>query len=243
MNSQSILSMVAMARTRANQQNSPLFSDQQELIPWTRDSAKQIYNILVQRHIDWYTVQRPLSLSAGREAYALPSDYQQMNAVYMVYNNGSSGLGTVYKEMLPQFQRADWGRYAYTVSGRTWPVGYRIQASNIYFTPVSRIDYNNAIELQYTPQWSGPLTDWSPFDISLPNGWDEWVVLDVMIKMGSKANLNVAEMRKDKAEVEKRVLAGASSRTAEPPKKKDIYAMSRGHWYSGTPGGAAYWAV
>lgn len=243
MNSASVLTIVAEARRRFDQRNSTTFNDSIELIPWTRDSLKQIYEIVTQAWRDWYTVRRPMSLSGGVERYSLPSDVRALVGVYMVYNNGVTGQPGAYKELLHEMPRSDWGRYGTSNIWRRWPMLYRMQNKDLYFTPVPSIDYVNAIELQYVPQWRGPLLDWTPIDDVLPNGWEEWVVLDVAIKMAVKLKMDTDAFLQQKMEIQKRIVQGAASRTAEPPKKRDIYSYSRYTWYNGTPGGPATWAI
>lgn len=242
-NSASVQQLVGQVRTRIDVQNAPLFSDQFELIPWVRDSHKQLYEIITQRWLDWYTIRRPMSLAAGTDSYSLPPDFRAMKAVYMVYTNTGGVANNGYREELRQFGRAEWGRYNYTATNRQWPFAYYIQNNRMLMTPVSVQDYVNAMELQYVPQYKGPVLDWTPIDPILPNGWEEWIVLDVMLKMGSKARFNVAQVQQDKMEIEKRVITGASSRSADPPQMRDVNAIPSYNWWAGTPGGPATWAL
>lgn len=243
MNSESVMTLVARVRTRSGEANSATFSDTSELIPWVRDSLKQIYEILTQRWVDWYTVIRPLSLSAGRERYALPSDYRAGCAVYMVYPQANNSPAGVYKERLQQMQRTDWGKWNYLTTYRNWPMAYRIQGTQLYMNPVPTMDYVNAVELQYVPQWRGPLTDWSSIDPVLPNGWEEWVVLDVLQKMAVKKSIDTTDILRQKSEAQNRVLTGAMNRNPDPPQMTDVYQVSSGlTWYATTPGGGS-WAI
>ncbi len=241
-NSASINYLVGTARSRMGLQNSPTFDDQAELIPWCRDSLKQMHELLTQAWRDWYTVKRPLSLSQGRERYALPSDFRAMTAVYMIYNNGPTAYGP-YREELREMSRQQWGKFTPINTIRNWPMMFRIEGPYIYFSPVATVDYRNCIELEYVPQYNGPLTDWSPIETTLPNGWEEWILLDLCLKMQVKMNLDTSDVKAQKQEVMARILMGANYRSSDPPKKKDIFQTGSGSWFMGTPGGANTWSM
>jgi hypothetical protein len=243
-NSYSVASLVGTIRTRTSQINSAQFSDTVELIPWVRNSLKQLYEVLTSRWVDWYTIQRPLSLQTFVERYTLPADYRAMQAVYMVYQN--AGAGSVYREQLRGMPRSKFGRYGNLNVARRWPLLYRIEAGKLFLTPAPSADYVNAIEFHYTPQWSGPLLDWSPIDVNgatLPNGWEEFVVLDVMQKMMMKNGKDINDILKMKTEVMNRVVAGAAQRDSEPPQMRDVYDTGSNACYNGTPGGLQTWAL
>ena len=240
-NSQSINTLVTTIRQRSNQVNSVTFDDTTELKPWIKQSLAQLYEILVSRWNNFYTVPRVLSLLQGQDAYSLPSDFRAMVNVYLLFNNGQ------YRQQLQLCTEEEYGKYGPQTVGTYgyWPFAYFIQRSTLFLTPAPQQDYYNAIEFQYVPQYSAPLLDYSPIDDVLPNGYEEWVVLDVLLKMNGKTRLlNGDDIARQKMDQEKRLVAAAAVRDGQAPIMKDIYLADQGStWRYGTPSGPQTWAV
>lgn len=233
---QTINSLVTKVRQRADQINSTTFDDATELKLWVRASLVQLYEIFTQRSADWYTVSVPLSLSAGQEAYSVPSDFKALSTVFALFNRGA------YRAPLREFEHSEFGRYANPMYAQR-PMAYRLIRNLIYIQPVPTIDAFNALELVYTPQHRGPLLDYTPIDEVMPPGYDEWVVLDVLQKMSVKTRLqNMDDILKSKGEVQARLLAGIKSRTNVAPRMRDAMAPIYGPGGSALPSGPIYWA-
>jgi hypothetical protein len=234
-NSQSVYSLIATIRQRSDMGNSATFDDLVELVPWVRQSLAQMHEILVSRWVDYYTIKRPLTIQANVERYTLPSNFRAMNAVYLLFQSGG------YKQQLRGMSRAEMGKYGNNLSP-TCPFGFCIEANKLYLGPRPSQTYVNAIELHYTPQYRGPLLDWTTIDSELPNGWEEWVVLDVIQKMKTKINQNTDDVLRLKQDVQARVIAAAAIRNSEPPQMRDIFETNTFTWYNGSPGGLQTWA-
>lgn len=240
-NNQSVQSLVTLVRSRTDQTNSPTFNDATELMPWVRQSLAQLYEIMCSRWIDWYVIRRPLTLAANQEFYTLPSDFRAMNDVYLLYSGGlyREKLNLIPHEQIGLYnnQQNAWGR---------WDIQYRIQGNNLYLTPVGTtqtFNFINAIELWYVPQYRAPLLDYSTIDLVLPDGWEEWVVLDVMEKMNIKLRLDMTANVSMKAEQANRLLAASSVRDGEAPQMSDAWTSNwtRRLWVNAVPGGPVLW--
>ncbi len=236
-NSQTINSLVALVRTRTDQVNSTTFDDETDLKPWIRASLAQLYELLTSRWLDYYTISRPISLLANQQSYSLPPDFRAMCDVYLLYNAGK------YRERLQVFPPNQLGRYSNENLWRRWPMFYRIQRNQIFFTPPPDRDLANAIEIMYVPQYKAPLLDFSTIDDILPNGWDEWVVLDVMEKMNIKLRLDLTPVQQAKAQMAQRLLAASSVRDGEAPQMMDSYIYPRWTWLNGIPSGPFQWVA
>jgi hypothetical protein len=173
---------------------------------------------------------------ANVERYTLPSDFRSMQAVYMLFQAGQVRM------KLTSFTREEYGPPNNGLTQARWPLKYIIQGGRIIFTPRPSADALNAVEFMYTPQWNGPLLDWSPIDMTLPNGWEEWVVLDVLQKMRTKLNLDTSDVMQAKMEMTARVIAAASKRSGDPPQMRDIYTVQTNPWYNSNPSGVGTWA-
>lgn len=238
MNTETINLLVARVRQRSDQINSQTFDDASELKVWIRGSLAQLYDLLCQRASDYYTTCRPVSLIAGQEAYSLPSDFKSLADIYALYNGGKNRL------RLRSFDIDDFG----ALNGPMAPTGdfsYRIMRNLLYVQPTPQVDYYNALELHYVPQYRGPLLDYTSIDDVLPNGWDEWVTLDVLQKMSVKARLlNMDDIIKSKMQMENRLLTSASIRDAYAPVMRDgTINNGYGLYTQGPPMGPLYWSI
>lgn len=237
MHSFNLNQLVSRVRQRSDQINSQTFDDASELKPWIRGSLAQLYDMLCLRAGDYYTTCRPLSLIAGQEAYPLPSDFKSLTDVYVLYSGGKDRL------RIPSFNIDDFGRLNDPGPAGA-PVGFRIMRNLIYVQPTPVGDYYNAMEIHYVPHYRAPLLDYTSIDEVLPNGWEEWVVLDVLQKMSVKARLlNMDDILKTKQAQEVRLLQSASIRDAYAPVMRDGYAERGNMRTVGAPMGPIYWSI
>lgn len=237
-NEQYIYKLVTRVRQRSDQLNSDTFDDVTELIPACHGSLAQLYEIMVSTWRDWYTIPRPLSLIGGQIAYSLPSDLRALNDVFLMFDGGKSRVG------LDQFEPWDLGRCTNTLAGQM-PTAYCVMRGLLYLVPGPSSDIPNAIELSYVPQYKAPLLNYTPMDDVLPNGWDEWVICDVLQKMSVKTRLsNMEDIIASKKEAFDRLTKGAYQRTGNAREMRDAYASGIGAWATGgNVGGSAIWAV
>jgi len=233
---QTINSLVTRIRQRSDQIGSDTFDDETELKPWIRGSLAQLHEILCQRAVDYYTTARPLSLIAGQEAYSLPSDFKQLQDIFVLYNGGQS------RQQMRNFSVDEFGALN-APQFHTAPLRYRLMRNLIYIQPVPTFDAFNALEMYYTPQYRPPLLDYTPIDEVLPDGWEEWAVLDVIQKMSIKTRLqNMDDILKSKAQMEARLIAGASIRDGFAPVMRDANRRLRPYG-GGRPSGPLVWAI
>jgi hypothetical protein len=244
MQAHSVQTLVQLVRTRTGNLNSATFDDTTELRPWIRQSMAQLYEILCSRYLDFYTVTRPMSLNRGQTSYSLPSDFRLLGAVYMIYANTGNPVSPPFKRKLEPATPGEAGQYAYfNGSINLWPCKYELLRQQICFYPAPSSDMTNVVEFRYTPTFNPPLLDYTPVDRTLPYGWDEWVVLDVIQKMRGKMNMDVEDLLKQKSEVISRIIAAASVRTDDAPQMTDIWDSRYNYnsWLMGVPVGPAYW--
>jgi hypothetical protein len=236
-NSETLNSLTAKVRQRSDQINSQTFDDTSELKVWIRGSLAQLYDMLCLRSGDYYTTCRPLSLIAGQEAYALPSDFKNLTDVFVLYAGGKNRL------QLKPFSAEEFGQLG-DLTVPLVPLAYRLMRNLLYVQPIPVADYYNAIEIHYVPQYRAPLLDYSSIDEVMPNGWDEWVVLDVLQKMSVKARLlNMDDIIKSKLALEQRLLQSASIRDAYAPVMRDATVHRPSPLTLGPPTGPIYWSI
>ena len=229
--------LVRRVRQRADQINSMTFDDATELKPWIKQSLAQLYEIMVSRYNDYYVTVRPLSLMASTDVYTLPSDFRCLHDVWML------GSGGVSRSRLQQFNAEE-----YAQASQMWncagPRRYRVMRNLLFLDPAPMADATNALEIWYTPMYRAPMLDYTPLDDVLPLGWEEWAVLDVLMKMAVKTRLlNSGDISASKKDVEARLISSAAIRTSDAPRMRDMFSTYQTPWLTGTPQGPAYWTI
>lgn len=233
--------LVLRIRQRTDQINSTTYDDATELKPWIKDSLAQLYEVLCSRWQDYYTISRPLSLIGGQAAYSLPADFRALDSVWMMYNQGQSRyqLNQFEADMMDQLQQPS-QFYGYGFQ----PTQYRIIRNLLWILPVINQDAQNAVEIFYVPQYQAPLLDYTSIDDILPNGWEEWCVLDVMQKMAVKSRLiDINSVIQAQQSTERRLLAAASVRSGIAPRMRDAMRPRFMYGPATAPQGAVYWSA
>lgn len=237
-NTQTINGLVTLVRQRSDQINSSSFDDESELKPWVRGSLAQLYALLCRRAVDYYTTCRPISLMAGQEAYSLPSDFQALQDVFLLYAGGNSRI------QLRNFGIDQFGALNSPQASVNPLYQYRIQRNLLFLQPVPTVDAYNAMEIYYTPQYRPPLIDYSPIDDVLPNGFEEWVVLDVLGKMSVKTRLqNMDDIRKTQQVIQQQIMATAQIRDSFAPVMRNAYRPRTLVPQYTQAGGPLYWCI
>ncbi len=216
-NAATINLLVRRVRQRADQIGSATFDDATELKLWIRGALSQLYEILADRWNDFYVVNRPMSLAANAMSYALPADFRAMHDVFVIGGGGSA------RSRLTQFAPEELARPPGYAAYPT-PTGFRVMRDMLYILPTPQADAVNALEIWYTPEYRAPLLDYTPISDVLPNGWEEWVVLDMLLKMSHKTRLlNVEALERERAKVEARLIGHASVRVSDAAMMRDIF--------------------
>lgn len=239
MNAQTVAGLVALVRARTDQTNSTAFSDATEITPWVRQSLAQLYEILTSRWLNWYVVRRPITLVNSQEFYTLPPDFRALNDIYLLYSQG------LYREKLRMIPANEIGSYTNQSNawGR-WDLRYCLQGNRLYITPIGNVTSTtgqNCLEMWYVPQFTAPVLDYTTISPVLPNGWEEWVVLDVMEKMNVKLRLDLTAVNAMKQEQIARLVSAASVRDGEAPQMVDACVGERGLWTNANVSGPAIW--
>lgn len=216
--------LVKRIRLRTDQVDSPQFKDE-EIRTFIYESANQLYEIITQAYKDWYTVPTTLTLVNGQESYDLPDDVRRIEAVYLISANGN-------RFPLIQFTKREFRRNVNRGLWAQWGIMYRMMGNKIYFTPIPNNTDQVTCEVWITPSYKPPANPDDRMDTVLPAGFEEWIILDVALKMSVRLRLKeqVDMYVKDKSTVEKRIIDAAAVRSADPLRAPNIYRDSNGIW-------------
>ncbi len=221
-NSASVNSLEAIIRARLNLTNLNTISSP-EMKLFIRSSLSALYELIANRHRDYYVVPFVFSLAADQSAYSLPANFRSHTELLLTSGSGTSK--TYYP--LTQAQSPRDFREASTAVNPAWPTKYRIVGNYVYFSPTPAVAYTNAIEMWYVPQFRGPVTDDVTIDAQLPNGWERWVEFDTCVQVAARMRLAeyFAMYSKERDKVEQAVISAASIRDEQPQYMTDVYAM------------------
>lgn len=192
-----------LARQRADMLNSQ-FVSATEWISYINYSYKELYDILVSKFEDYYSVEYPFSITTGNSA-ALPSNFYKMRGV-----DRALGADEFYTVRPFSFEDRNNRRRVQFYRGLYPTVRYRILGNNILFTPDDNAvgDYR----LWFIPRASD-LTVASDV-VDGVNGWEEYVVVDAAIKALQKEESDVSVLMAQKQALLLRINDMANNRDA-----------------------------
>lgn len=199
------------AKLRADMENSNFISDD-EANAYIDASATELYDLLVGVYSDYYVSQATVSVVAGTDHYSLPTDFYKLLGVDLVIDTQGNAV------TLKPFVFAERNSYIFTP---TWNVvglaylRYHLRGSEIHLVP--RPNTNQSLRLWYVPAMPALTSDSSTLDGI--NGWEEYVITDVAIKMAQKEESDVSVLMAQKAALIQRINSSAINRDAGAPDK------------------------
>lgn len=236
MSTATVNSIVALVRSRLNITSVNTISDV-EIQNFILSSHAQLYEKIVSRWKNYYLTGRyVMDLKSLQETYALPADFRANAQVFMRFG---TGVNLIRKPLEPINLSELSNRAPIYAIQPQWPVRYFLAGMTITFTPVPSQDFNQSIEIWYTPMYRAPTNFAGPFDLVLPTGWDLLVELDVCVKVAARMRFpEYYQMYSaERKAVEEQVLAASSIRDEQPQYMTDAFAQPDFDFtFYGTPG-------
>lgn len=221
-NRATVNSLEAIVRARLNLTNMATISSA-DLKLFIRSSLAAMYELIANRHRDYYVIPFQFSLETDQSGYPLPQDFRSHTELLLT---SGSTPNKSYTPLTQAQSPRDFRDVAFSIASPAWPSKYRIVGNQIYFAPVPGQRYVNAIEMWYVPQFAGPVNDDQSIDSQLPNGWERWVEFDTCVQVASRMRLaEYFQMYSAlRAEVEKAVISAASIRDEQPQYMTDVFS-------------------
>lgn len=197
-----------MIRQRADQENSQFISDI-ELNSYINQSYYELYDLLVSKYgNDYYVAPAyPIVTTANQTTYPLPANFYKLLGVDLFTQGQTSPIS------LKPFNFQNRNRNH--LLGNAVPISemrYKIAGSTIWFTPQPS---GQTVQIWYVPRMTLLVADTDQVDgIS---GWDEYIVIDCMIKCLQKEESDVGLAVKQKMDIIKRINDSAANRDAGYP--------------------------
>lgn len=210
------------ARQRADMVNSQFCSDS-EINEYVNQSIAELYDILVSKFEHYYIASSNITVVANTDTYNLPA------AMYKVLGlDLDSTTSFVNPVTLKPFMFSERNRYSYVNSvlhGNLANLRYILQGTQVRVIPPPSM--SGVIRVWYIPHQTKLVLDADTFDGI--NGWEEYVVIDVAMKMKIKEETPIDGLMAQKQIITGRIEAMAANRDAtEPSRISDVYLTNEG---------------
>jgi len=217
-----LLELRTRARQRADMVNSGFVSDS-ELNVYINASYAELYDLLVSKHGEDYFVDSfNITTTNNVETYSLPSDFYKLLGVDLQLDTSSNWVS------LKRFE------FAERNIPQIWDIKfvdfirYRVFGSSLKLSPVPQSHQN--IRVWYIPLPSKLVKDNDTFDGI--DGWEEYVVIDVAIKMLTKEESDTSQLLGEKMAMKLRIEQMAEARDeGQPARVQDMNSLSSNYYY------------
>lgn len=227
--------IILEAQQRCNKENSNFYTAQ-ELMSMCAQSYKDLYDKVVTAYGDDYYVQTPYTYTTttNTQLYPLPTDFYKLLLAEVALNPQDPNSYVTIKQF--NFIQKNLWNYPnqYTMYGIT-NIRYRINGTNLMIVPQTQ--GNQTLRIWYVPRPNQliNLTDL----IDGVAGWEEYIVVDMCIKMLTKEESDPSIFAMQKAELEKRLLEMSKNRNLGEPQtvsdsKYRNFAWGDGDWGNGS---------
>lgn len=223
MSSVTLAQLKTRARQRADMENTGFIQDS-ELVNYINASIAELYDLLVSKYGEDYFVASPYTITTttNQDTYALPVDMYKLLGVDLQLDTSNNWVS------LKRFE------FAERNIPQIWDIKfvdfirYRLFGSNLKLSPVPQ-------SLQTLRLWYIPLPTALSNDTDVLNGfngYEEYVIIDVAIKMLNKEESDPSALMAEKAAMKLRIEQMAEGRDAgQPSKVQDINSMSSNYYY------------
>lgn len=211
--------IVLASQQRCDKVNSNFYSAQ-ELLSMCSNSYKELYDILIQKFgSNYFFAPAYQFLTVGNQQfYPLPANFYKLLGVDVAMNPGDPNSWATLKEF--NFMQRNLYNLPnlYTMYGVT-NLRYRMMGSNLELVPPTV--GGQYIQVWYAPRPSQLLT--STAIVDGVSGWEEYIIVDMCIKMLAKEESDVSVFAGQKAGLIKRIEEAAENRNiGEPETVSDV---------------------
>ncbi len=230
----SLAEIRTQARQRSDMEQSTFVSTA-ECNSYINASLKELHDLLIGAYNEEYVMEQvQFSSVAGQIDYDLPNgvNYSGAPKFYKLRGvdisiDGSATSWVGVKRFNFNRRNEDVNNTAWSLLGTPF-LEYRLVGSKIRFNRTP--DANTSFRLWYHPVCQTLVNDSDEYDDV--NGWAEYVVVDVAIKMMQKEESDVSVLAAQKAALHARIQSMAQNRDAnEPESVSDVYAEDNDYYW------------
>jgi len=219
-NTSTVSALTSRVRSIADLTNSQFVTDA-EILTWLNVGLAELWDVLVNKFEDYCESTNSFSLVADQSDYTLPSDFYKLLSVDYVAG------GIIYT--IPRYMNAERNRRQGGIASIA-DYCYRVVGNVIRFipTPMAAGD----ITIRYVPQYAQLSAPTDLVHASIPQGWEEFAVLDAAIQCQQKGQLDDTPFQMRKQAILSRILTDAANRDAnQPARVTDIYRRFYGPYW------------
>lgn len=192
---------------RADMVNTTFIDQTTELVDMINASVCELQDILIAAFgTDYYWSTYSITADGTNSRYSLNSDFYKLLGVDLIISTND------YITLKP-YMFSERNRYKTSLARTVYDstnIRYHIEANSINFIPTPAA--NQQFLLTYVPN-AGTLSSGSD-TVDGINGWEEYVVIDVAIKMRQKEETDTSDLERAKAMMLKRIQEMAEARDA-----------------------------
>lgn len=226
------------AQQRCNKENSQFYT-LQELNSMASNSYKELYDILIQKFGDDYFLANPYTYTTSgvidsvtqQSTYPLPADFYKLMRVEVALNPGDPNSWVTLREF--QAIQANLWNFpnVYTFYGIT-NLRYRLWGTNLVIVPIPSA--GQTIRILYSPRPNQLINDTDTVDAI--SGWEEYIVVDMCIKMLAKEESDPTVFAIQKQALLKRIEEAAENRNVGEPERVSDSKLRNFAWSDSNEG-------
>ena len=188
------------------------FISDSELNNFINMSYAELYDLLVSRFEDYFTITSTETVTAGNNSFAVPSDFYKLRGV----DRQIGGSSDFYALLKFNFSERNWRnrRLNRTLFGQS-NINYRLVGNNVELIPEDHAA--GTYKLWYVPTFTALSSDSDTVDGV--NGWEEFIIVDACIKCLEKEESSTNTFERQKAKLERRIEEMASLRDIDQPER------------------------
>lgn len=209
-------------RRRCDRENSNFVTDS-ELNDYINASYSELYDLLVGVYQDFYTTSTTAVVSSGNSSFSVPNDFYKLRAI----DRQLSGDEYISLEKFNFSERNN--KYSNTTNfNSNYNIKYRLVGNSIELLP--NAEAPGTYRIWYIPVYTTLSSDGDVLDGV--NGWEEYIINDVCIKMLDKEESDSSPFQRGKSQQLARIQEMAAMRDISAPDTiTDIYDHVNDDWY------------
>lgn len=190
-----------LVRQRTDTVNTTFVTDA-ELNNWISDSAAELWDLLVDAYgEDYFTVSDDLVTTPNSEQVVIPDGVYKLRELYYYTLQGSDRIRVRLPRVSFTDMMTDQRSPGWSVGPNYCNATYRIVRNVIRVAPLPTAAHT--LEIWYVPASPKVVTDLQTLDSF--NGWHEYIVCDVAIKVAQKDQADVSVFAAQKEAMKQRI--------------------------------------
>jgi hypothetical protein len=173
-----------------------------QVLYFVNESMSELYDILIGKFDQYFIAQNKITINTSDQYYPLPDDFYKLLAVYYIDSSND-------RYFMDTFRLQELDRYNDTSLDNRY-LRYRILGTDFHLNKLP--SGTGTMELWYVPQCQQLRNESDEIAISIPCGWEEYLIVDCVAKCLAKVETDNVYWLTRKAEAKARIESTSSSR-------------------------------